>query len=58
MFFYAQKAVLHPMAPLYLTESKDVSVILVYDVKYIGDDIYDVAPIKSIVDREMSPRSN
>jgi GTPase SAR1 family protein len=33
MFYYAQKAVLHPTAPLYIIETQDVSIILITIMK-------------------------
>lgn len=37
MFYYAQKAVLHPTAPLYVMEDQDVSVelpFIVFDLQF------------------------
>lgn len=37
MFYYAQKAVLHPTSPLYIMEEQDVSnfIIVTTDVKFL-----------------------
>lgn len=55
MFYYAQKAVLHPTAPLYATEEQDVSIMN-------SIDSISIIPANLIisVDRKLqkSPRTN